>query len=357
MTILNTKDVDRLKEPLFFGEPLGLQRYDVIKYHQLEKLTKKQLALFWLPEKISLQKDKSDFANLKPHDAKRFTEVLGYQIVLDSVQGRAPITALLPHASQPELEPLINIWSMMETIHSRSYTHIIKNLYPNPKEIFDGILKNQEILLRSNSVSRYYDDFIETAKNTKNVTKELKNKLMDALISVYVLEGIRFYSSFACTFAFAENGIMEGSAKIVSLIARDEAEHLANTLHIIKILCKEDKHYENRLLHSGATEKIFIEAVNEEYNWCDYIFRDGSILGLNAELLKGDLNHIADKRIKALGIDPIFGGARKSPLPWMKDYLSSGHKQVAPQETEVESYLVDGILDDVNEKDFKGFIL
>ena len=250
MTVFNKDKVNTTKQPMFFGAPLGIQRYDSYKYPVFDKLTQTQLGYFWRPEEVSLQKDRADYHTLRPEQKHIFTSNLKYQIMLDSVQGRAPGMAFIPYCSLPELEACMEVWGFMEMIHSRSYTHIIKNVYSDPAEVLDTILEDDMILSRAETVTKAYDDFINHAQNfgSSNMWEhqldgvplaqddlyELKRKLYRAVMNVNILEGIRFYVSFACSFAFGELKLMEGSAKIISLIARDENQHLVLTQNIIK---------------------------------------------------------------------------------------------------------------------------
>ncbi len=250
MTVFNSEEVDTKKQPMFFGKPLGIQRYDSYKYPIFDRLTTQQLGYFWRPEEVSLQKDRSDYHTLRPEQKHIFTSNLKYQIMLDSVQGRGPGMAFAPYCSLPELEACMKVWEFMEMIHSRSYTYIIKNVYPDPSEVFDTILKEDRIMERAVTVTQAYNDFINSAHQYDNSAEwlhaleqvpyakearyELKRKLYRAVANVNILEGIRFYVSFACSFAFGELKLMEGSAKIISLIARDENQHLVITQNIIK---------------------------------------------------------------------------------------------------------------------------
>jgi ribonucleoside-diphosphate reductase beta chain len=249
MTVFNSQEVDIKKQPMFFGQPLGIQRYDTYKYPVFDKLTQQQLSYFWRPEEISLQKDRGDYQTLRPEQKHIFSSNLKYQIMLDSVQGRGPGMAFAPYCSLPELEGCMKVWEFMEMIHSRSYTYIIKNIYSNPSEVFDTILSDDRILERAHSVTEAYNDFINSAQNYGNSDLwkhaqeqvhyaqqeryELKRKLFRAVANVNILEGIRFYVSFACSFAFGELKLMEGSAKIIGLIARDESQHLVITQNIL----------------------------------------------------------------------------------------------------------------------------
>ena len=374
MTVFNSNHVDTKKQPMFFGKPLGVQRYDSYKYPIFEKLTQQQLGYFWRPEEVSLQKDRADYQTLRPEQKHIFTSNLKYQIMLDSVQGRGPGLAFLPYCSLPELEACMTIWETMEMIHSRSYTYIIKNVYPDVTEVFDTILDDEKIMERATSVTEAYDELIQSAHQwdsgnlwqlgdhtTAQIElKELKRKLYRAVMNVNILEGIRFYVSFACSFAFGELKLMEGSAKIISLIARDESQHLVITQNIIKNWKNGD---DPQMLEIIAEEEdnvkqMYLRAVNEEKSWADYLFRDGSMIGLNAKLLTSYVEYIANRRMKAIGIKPMFDiSMSNNPLPWTEHWLNSKMMQNAPQETEIESYVIGGIKQDMKKDTFSGFKL
>jgi len=376
MTVFNTKDIDTKKQPMFFGAPLGVQRYDNFKYPQFENLTKQQLGYFWRPEEVSLQKDRGDYQSLRPEQKHIYTSNLKYQIMLDSVQGRAPGMAFLPYCSLPELEACMEVWSFMEMIHSRSYTYVIKNVYSDPSEVFDTIIKDDRILERAASVTESYDNFINYAQeygqssawkddmrdhpNSEWTRKDLKKHLYRAVANVNILEGIRFYVSFACSFAFGELKLMEGSAKIISLIARDENQHLALTQNIINNWRKGDDPDMVEIVKEEEqwTYEMFDRCVHEEKMWAEYLFKDGSMIGLNDKLLHQYVEWIANKRMKSIGLKPQYDiPARNNPLPWTEHWISSKGLQVAPQETEVESYVVGGIKQDVKKDTFSGFKL
>ena len=376
MTVFNSHEVDTKKQPMFFGKPLGVQRYDSYKYPIFERLTTTQLGYFWRPEEVSLQKDRSDYQMLRPEQKHIFTSNLKYQVMLDSVQGRGPGMAFSPYCSLPELEACMGVWEFMEQIHSRSYTHIIKNVYSDPSEVFDTILKDDRILERAESVTSAYNDFINSAHqydqsnwwkddmrghiSARMEIKDLKRKLYRAVANVNILEGIRFYVSFACSFAFGELKLMEGSAKIISLIARDENQHLAITQTILKNWRNGD---DPDMVQIAKEEepwliKTFERTVDEEKRWAEYLFKDGSMIGLNDKLLHQYVEWIANKRMKIVGLKPIYDiPLKNNPLPWTQHWISSKGLQVAPQETEVESYIVGGIKQDVKKDTFSGFKL
>ena len=378
MTVFNTEEVDVKKQPMFFGKPLGVQRYDNFKYPSFENLTKQQLGYFWRPEEVSLQKDRGDYQKLRPEQKHIYTSNLKYQIMLDSVQGRAPGMAFLPYCSLPELEACMEVWSFMEMIHSRSYTYVIKNVYSDPSEVFDTIIKDDRILSRAATVTESYDDFINEAQvwgqsslwkdmdkslNTSLPVlemKEVKRKLYRAVTNVNILEGIRFYVSFACSFAFGELKLMEGSAKIISLIARDENQHLALTQNIINNWRKGDDPEMVDIMKEEEewTYQMFNKCVDEEKKWADYLFRDGTMIGLNDKLLQQYVEWIANRRLRSIGLKAQYDiPMRNNPLPWTEHWISSKGLQVAPQETEVESYVVGGIKQDVKKDTFSGFKL
>ena len=376
MTVFNTEPHDTKKQPMFFGKPFGVQRYDEYKYPIFERLTKTQLGYFWRPEEVSLQKDFGDFKDLRPEQKHIFTSNLKYQIMLDSVQGRAPGMAFIPYCSLPELEACMECWSFMEMIHSRSYTYIIKNVYPDVGEVFDTILTDPNILQRAASVTESYDNFINAAHewDTGNLWKEdrkgtflasyemkhLKRLLYRAIANVNILEGIRFYVSFACSFAFGELKLMEGSAKIISLIARDENQHLVITQNILnKFRDGDDPEFAEIAREEEANViEMFRKCVDEEKAWANYLFKEGTMIGLNEKLLHNYVEWIANRRMKAIGIKPIYDvPAKNNPLPWTAHWISSKGLQVAPQETEVESYIVGGIKQDVKKDTFSGFKL
>ena len=375
ITVFNTNKVDIKKQPMFFGQPLGVQQYTSYKYPVFEKLTETQLGFFWRPEEISLQKDRSDYQTLRPEQKHIFTSNLKYQVMLDSVQGRGPGMAFMPYCSLPELESAMLVWETMEMIHSRSYTHIIKNLYSQPEEIFDTILDDERIMSRATAVTSGYDDFINSANQyslgdwqlaqegagyAREERRELKRKLFRAIMNVNILEGVRFYVSFACTFAFGELKLMEGSAKIVSLIARDENQHLVLTQNIINKWREGDdpemkEIYEEEIEHS---RKMFDQCVQQEREWAKYLFKDGSMIGLSERLLSDYVQWIANRRMKAIGLKPLYDvPAKNNPLPWTEHWIKSKSVQVAPQETEITSYVIGGIKQDIKEDAFSGFSL
>lgn len=362
MTVFSINYEDATQQTCFFGEPVNIARYDKQRYSIFEKLTDKQLGFFWRPEEVDLSRDGKDFKGLSENEKHIFTSNLKRQILLDSVQGRAPSLAFLPVCSLPELETWIQTWAFSETIHSRSYTHIIRNIYSDPSKVFDEMLDIQEIVDCANDISKYYDELIEDNQvygtrdyEWETTNYEHKKKLWLCLNAVNALEGVRFYVSFACSWAFAEVKKMEGNAKIIKLIARDENVHLASTQQLLKILPKEDEDFA-RIQEETREDCIamFYSVVEQEKSWARYLFKDGSMIGLNEQLLCDYVDHIAAKRMGNIGLN---GKPGPNPLPWTQKWISGSEVQVAPQETEITSYVIGGVKKDVDENTFKGFTL
>ena len=348
-TVFDTKKVDNITQPMFFGAPVNIARYENLKYKTFDNLTEKQLGFFWRPEEVDIGRDSKDFRSLSDHEQHIFTSNLKRQILLDSVQGRAPTEAFLPICSLPELENWIVTWTFSETIHSRSYTHIIRNIYSNPSEVFDNLLDIQEIVDCAKDISKYYDNLIKQPN---------KQNLWMALNAVNALEGIRFYVSFACSWAFAELKKMEGNAKIIKFIARDENVHLASTQQMLKLLVRDDPEF--AAIKEQSEEKVlqlFDSVVQQEKKWAEYLFKDGSMIGLNAELLGDYVEWIASKRMHAIGYKSLYRVEQANPLPWTQKWISGSDVQVAPQETEITSYINGGVKKDVNENTFAGLSL
>ena len=375
MSVFNIKKTNHTKSLAFLdtnGTP-AVQRYDVLKYRQFDKLTDKQLGFFWRPEEVDVMHDAKDFKDLTDFEKHIFTSNLKRQILLDSVQGRSPNLAFLPLATIPELETWIETWAFNETIHSRSYTHIIRNVYSNPSEVFDELMDLEEIVACARDISKYYDDLIEygtwyrmlgVGKHIVNGKElvvdmyQLKKKLWLALNSVNALEGIRFYVSFACSWAFAELKKMEGNAKIIKLIARDENVHLGSTQTLLKLLPQDDPDYALIKVETKAEcERIFLDAAAQEKAWAKYLFKDGSMIGLNEVLLSQYVDWLICKRMTAVGLDCGMKPGSSNPLPWTAKWIAGSEVQVAPQETEITTYVIGGTKQDVDNNTFKGFSL
>ena len=357
MAILQKNKKSHLERNMFFDGGVDIARYDQVKYPQLEKITDKQLGFFWRPEEVDVSKDKKDFYDLTEHEQHIFTSNLKRQIILDSVQGRAPNMAFLPISSLPEVENWVETWSFFETIHSRSYTHIIRNIYPNPSDVFDTMLDVKEIAECGNDIAKYYDELIDDNSSATNKMAH-KTSLYMCLLSANALEGIRFYVSFACSWAFAELKKMEGNAKIIKFIARDENTHLAGTTVMLRNLLKEDPDFVKiaKKMEKEAV-KLFTDVIEQEKAWAQYLFKDGSMIGLNGSIVEDYVEWIGCKRMRALGLPCPYTVPQMNPLPWTEKWISGGNVQVAPQETEISSYVVGGVKQDVTEKTFSGLSL
>ena len=375
MTVFDISNKSDHTKSLAFLDPSGgptIQRYDVMKYPTIDKFTDKQLSFFWRPEEIDILRDAKDFKALTEHEQHIFTSNLKRQILLDSVQGRAPSVAFGPICSLPELENWITTWTFSETIHSRSYTHIIRNVYSDPSKIFDGLMDIEEIVDCAKDISKNYDELIELAAwynllgegvhtvNGKKIEvkkRQLKKLLYLALMSVNILEGVRFYVRFACSWAFAEVKKMEGNAKIIKFIARDENLHLGSTQLLLKTLPKDDPEYAE-IAEECKDEcvQMFVDATNQEKTWAHYLFKDGSMIGLNEQLLNEYIEWIANRRMTTVGLPSPYKTS-SNPLPWTLKWISGLDVQVAPQETEITSYTVGAIKQDANTDTFKGMSL
>ena len=366
---------DPLTEPMFFGQPVNVARYDQQKYIAFENLIEKQISFFWRPEEVDLSRDRIDYANLPEHEKHIFISNLKYQTLLDSIQGRSPNVGFLPLVSIPELETWIETWAFFETIHSRSYTHIIRNIVNDPSVVFDDIVQNEYILARAEDIACYYDDLIEytqyfnlLGEGTHTVNgetvevslHELKKKLYLCLMCVNVLEAIRFYVSFACSFAFAERELMEGNAKIIKLIARDEALHLTSTQHMLNLMRGGSEGAEWAQIAQDLQQEcfdLFVKAAEQEKEWASYLFKDGSMIGLNKDILCQYVEYITNHRMLAVGLPVAFPKATQNPIPWINAWLSSDNVQVAPQEVEISSYLIGQIDAEVKTEDLEDFEL
>lgn len=372
----NQVNNNQLQEPMFFGNPVNVSRFDQQKHEMFEKLTEKQLSFFWRPEEIDISKDRIDFNGLSDSEKHIFISNLKYQTVLDSVQGRSPNAMLLPLASIPELETWIEIWAAIEgAIHARSYTHIIRGIVNDPSVIFDDIMVNKDILARAADIGKYYDALYEQIciynlvgfgkhkLNDKEYDinpRDLKKKLYLCIVSINILEAIRFYVSFACSFSFGERKLMEGNASIIKMICRDEQLHMLGTQYMINVFKNGTDDPETAEIAKECENEViemFRSAVTQEMEWADYLFKDGSMIGLNAEILKRYIKYITNIRMQAVGFTPLFPEIMSNPIPWINNWLASDNVQVAPQETEITSYLVGQVNSDLEDSNFDDFDL
>lgn len=367
--LVKRKKSNYLKEPMFLGNPVTIARYDQLKYPFLDTLCKKQRGFFWQPEEIQdIIKDKDDFRKLSDHEQHIFKANLMRQTLLDSVQGRAPSEAFTPICSVPEAEIWCQTWAFSETIHSYSYTYILRNIFSDPAIVFDNLESIDEVVDCSDDISKYYDDLISYTNaisyhggynftTTHLNLQEHKRRLWLALMAVNILEGVRFYVSFACAWAFAERKLMEGNAKIISLIARDENLHLASTQYMLRTIAKDDKDFAKISKETqDASVKMFLDCVEGEKRWAKYLFKDGSMIGLTENILCDYIDYIARQRMKAIDL-PCDINVTANPLPWTAKWIGGKDMQPAPQEVNVTSYVIGGIKPDVGKDTFKDFKL
>jgi len=354
-TIFNTKNIDPMTQPLFLGKDLGVQRYDVLKYPVFKDLDSRQMMNFWRPEEIELKKDRADFQTLTDNEKFIFTSNLKYQTMLDSVICRG-VPTLLGFVTNTELEACLMTWQFFEKIHSQSYSYIIQNVYSDSKDVFGGIYEDEQIVKRAKGAIQDYNNLMGMASD-KNKPSEIKKQIYMTIVSINILEAVRFYVSFICSFAFAENKKMIGNADIIKLIKRDEALHLYNTQEILKILnSNEDEGFVKvaKDCESKACE-MFESAGQEEKEWASYLFKDGSIIGLNETVLHSYVDWLCHSRRKAIGL-PYENGFKNPIAGWTDPWMNSESVQVAPQEHEITSYKIGASKNDLEDLDFGDLI-
>lgn len=361
-TVFNKNQVNHLEQPMFFGEATNVSRFETQRHEMFEKLIEKQLSFFWRPEEVDVSRDKIDYDNMEFHEQFIFTENLKYQSLLDSVQGRAPAIAFLPIVSDVTLETWITTWDFSETIHSRSYTHIMRNVYADPGAQFDDIVLNPAIMKRAEAVTRYYDllitgitdfnyfsnNFPDTEINMEYkrlMLRDIKKKLYLCMHAVNALEAIRFYVSFACTFSFAEDKKMEGSAKIMKLIARDEQLHLKGTQYIIRQFQSGKDDPEMKEIAKECEQEaceLFLEVATQEKEWIEHLYQYGSLSTLSKKTLIKYVDYLTLSRMQSAGL-PCNLERIRHPIPWIRKWLNSDSVQIAAQEAELSSYLINQV--------------
>ena len=350
-TIFNLKNVDPMNQPLFLGKDLGVQRYDIIKYPVFKNLDNRQMMNFWRPEEIELKKDRGDFKEMSDNEQFIFTSNLKYQTMLDSVICRG-VPTLLQYVTNTELEACMMTWQFFEKIHSQSYSYIIQNVYADAKDVFEGIYEDKEIMKRANSAIEDYNNLMGMACDTTKIA-DLKKQIYMTLVSINILEAVRFYVSFVCSFAFAENKKMAGNADIIKLIKRDESLHLCNTQEMLKILHQEESEgfVKTAKQCEEAAATMFDRAAQEEKEWASYLFKDGSIIGLNETVLHQYIDWLCMSRRKTIGLPYATTG--KNPIAgWTEPWMNSEAVQVAPQEHEITSYKIGASTNDLENADF-----
>lgn len=352
-SVLNLKNIDYTKEPLFFGENLNLQRYDKFKYPIFFELFKKQEEFFWWPHEVSLNKDRSDYKELTIEERFVFDTNLKFQTLGDSMLSRS-IHSLKDYVSNPELEICMNTWQRFEGIHSYSYSYLLNNVHPDASKFFDSIMEDKEIVSRAELIRNNFDKILGNDDK-----KDLKQKIFDCILSVNVMEGLVFYVSFACSFYFGYRGKMEGNAKIIKFIQRDEALHFATTQNLIKILRDEDKEGFSSIVKKSEDKiySFYEQAAKNEIEWAEHLFSKGSLLGLNSEVLAGYSKWLCDARLRSLGYKKIFNQKDNPIAGWLDSYLDSSKVQVAPQETEISTYKIGARKTDISDDDFSNLKL
>jgi len=356
------KKIDFTKEPMFFGQGKNLQRYDVFSHKQFDDINKTMQGFFWKPEEIDLNKDSLDISGMEVHETFILTFTLQKLIFLDSIMGRGPFLTFGQITSIPELEGAILTWDFFESIHSRSYSWILQNCYNDPSLVFDEIYDLKEIKNIAEFISRHYNNFYtdvieyQYLANLGKLTPEFKNKtkksLLMLLMAVNCLEGIEFLSGFSCIWGLTESkNLVPGCTKILQLIARDELQHLRLTQNINRILRDDVNEGFTELWKSSTTEfyNIYLEAVELEERFIDTLYSKGSIIGMNADVAKEYLYYVANKRLKTIGLKPMFNSPEKNPIPWIDKYYDFGSTTGALQEIEATDYRVGGIFfDDID---------
>jgi ribonucleoside-diphosphate reductase beta chain len=357
---LKTK-TDYLNRKMFLDPagPVTIQRFEEVKYNKLAKFEQEARGFFWVPEEISLTKDAQDFKDASDTVRHIFTSNLLRQTALDSLQGRGPSQIFVPVASLPELESLVYNWTFFETnIHSRSYSHIIRNIYNVPKDVFNTIHDTQEIVDMASSVGNYYDYL-----HRLNCRKELNDNgiavgeeehikaIWLALNASYALEAFRFMVSFATSLAMVENKIFIGNGNIISLILQDEILHKEWTAWMINQVVKEDPRFAKVKVECEAeVYQMYLDVIREEKAWAEYLFKFGPVIGLNANILKDFVDYTAAGALKEIGIKYLEPAPKSTPIPWFNKHVDTSKKQTALQENESTNYVI-GVMSDTLDYD------
>jgi len=354
---LHTK-TDYLNRKMFLDPegPVTIQRFEEVKYKKIADFETTARGFFWVPEEVSLTKDASDFKEASDAVKHIFTSNLLRQTALDSLQGRAPSQVFTPVVSLPELEALIYNWSFFETnIHSRSYSHIIRNIYNVPKDVFNTIHDTKEIVDMASSVGRYYDE-LHKVNCRKELGQDVNEKehikaIYMALHASYALEAFRFMVSFATSLAMVENKIFIGNGNIISLILQDELLHKGWTAYLINQVVKEDSRFAQVKSECEAeVYQLYLDVIREEKEWADYLFKMGPVIGLNATVLKDFVDYTAIAALKEIGIRYNNPAPKTTPIPWFNKHVDTSKKQTALQENESTNYVI-GVMTDSIEYD------
>ena len=355
---LNTK-TDYLNRKMFLDPegPVTIQRFEEVKYKKIADFETTARGFFWVPEEVSLTKDANDFKEASDAVKHIFTSNLLRQTALDSLQGRAPSQVFTPVVSLPELEALIYNWSFFETnIHSRSYSHIIRNIYNVPKDVFNTIHDTKEIVDMASSVGRYYDE-LHKVNCRKELGQDVNEKehikaIYMALHASYALEAFRFMVSFATSLAMVENKIFIGNGNIISLILQDELLHKGWTAYLIIQVVKEDSRFAQVKSECEAeVYQLYMDVIREEKEWADYLFKMGPVIGLNATVLKDFVDYTATGALKEIGIRYNSPAPKTTPIPWFNKHSDTSKKQTALQENESTNYVIGVMTDSIEYND------
>jgi len=354
------KHTNYLKRSMFLDPegPVTVQRFEEVKYPRIQKFEETARGFFWVPEEVTLTKDKMDFKEATEAIRHIFTSNLLRQTALDSIQGRAPSQVFSPVISIPELEALVSNWSFFETnIHSKSYSHIIRNIYGVPKEEFNKIHDTREIVDMAASVGRYYDE-LHKLNSQKEIgatpvsEQEHIRAIWMALNASYALEALRFMVSFATSLAMVENRIFIGNGNIIALILQDELLHAEWTAWIINQVQREDARFAKAAEESRSeVYQMYLEVVAEEKAWADYLFKKGVVIGLNAQILKDFVDYTAFTRLRDIGIKYLEEHPKTTPIPWFNKHVNINKKQTALQESESTNYVIGVMSDSLNKEE------
>ena len=344
---------DYLNRKMFLDPsgPVTIQRFEEVKYNKLAKFEQEARGFFWVPEEVSLTKDSQDFKDASDTVKHIFTSNLLRQTALDSLQGRGPSQIFTPVVSLPELEALMYNWSFFETnIHSRSYSHIIRNIYNVPKDVFNTIHDTEEIVAMASSVGNYYDrlHLINCRKELGQAVTEQEHidAIWLALNASYALEAFRFMVSFATSLAMVENRIFIGNGNIISLILQDEIGHKDWTGWIINQVVKEDPRFAAAKVRCEAeVYQMYLDVIREEKDWANYLFKHGPVIGLNANILRDFVDYTAKNALHEIGIKYLESAPRSTPIPWFNKHVDTSKKQTALQENESTNYVI-GVMSD-----------
>lgn len=356
--VFKIRDKSPLDIKIFLDESgtVDISRSDIVKYTIFEKQAQAMDEAKWERTEINLGRDKIDYyTELTEYDRFVFSENISRQQVLDTIQSTGLVEALLPLVSDPMVKRCINIINYFEEVHNMTYEHILQNVYNDPTELVDNIKRNELIVKCGNDISKYYDDVLnETAKYRLGLTTlhKLKRKLWLALQSINALEGIRFFVSFACSFSFGQSGRMIGNSSLIKLIANDELMHVAFTTALLRTMPRDDEEF--AVIRDELKEEsihIFMEVVKDEKNWAKHLFKNGSVIGLNEQMLSAEIDFTAAKRMRAIHMEYPDASPKTRPLPWLGKWLNEGEMQPAPQETEKTSY-VKGVVNNLDSASF-----